>query len=358
MDKILNLTKENEKLWNSFLDEKESSTFFHTLEWKEIVEKVYGFKPLYFINLNEGNKVSAISPSFFTKSILFGKKIISTPFNFYNGPIFNDENSGKEIILRTINEAKKRNSKYVEFKFMNEIDESLVREFELKKNDHYFISNLKLSKSYEEIKNNYNPRLRKNLRTLRKNAERDNIFTKDLENLNELKQLHNIMVKTLRNKHHMISQPFDLFSTMYTKLREKNMIKILLSKKDKKIIAGMIILFFKDKAVYAWGVSDLNYKNYSPSSLLIDDAIKYCCENNCRELDFGVSSPQHPSLIEFKEKWGCTKKKLPYYIKLINTKEVPEMDYHTTFKELRKPFRYVPLWLIKKSSKIITKNLG
>jgi len=362
--KIVPLTKENEKLWNAFVDSNPNSTFFHTLEWKEIVEEVYGFKPMYFIAVGKESSgkdsVKGICPAFFTDSILFGKKIISTPFNFYNGPLFDDEKAGEELICNLKEEGRKTGSKYVEFKFMDEID-SLAKKTKLKKNDHYFISSLKLEESYGKAQEKYRKNHRKNLRTLWRNAEKDGLMIEEAKTRDELDRFHDVMVRVLRDKHNMIPQPFRLFYILFEKLRPKKKIIVFLVKdknRKNKIIAGMIVLFHKENAIYAWGASGQDYKRYSPSTLLVDNAIKYCISKGCKNLDFGVTSPLHEDLLYFKESWGCTHKKLPYYYFLITEKELPCLDYHTSFKTLRKPFRFVPVWLIKKMSPVITKQLA
>ena len=355
--KIILVEKENELKWNKFVDSNPEATFFHTLVWRDIIKEVYNFEPMYFMAL-DNEEVTAIFPSFYTKSLIFGKKIISTPFNFYNGPLFKDEKAGEEIINYVIEKAKEKDAKYVEIKFMNEISEKLKKEVKLEKNAHYFISSLELAKNEEEAEKKYDKELKKNLRTLRRNAEKNGIIIRDIQGTKELKAFYDVMVRTLRDKHNMIPQPYKLFYSLFNKLQPKKMIKILLAVKDKEVIGGMIILLFKNDAVYAWGASNLKYKKFSPSSLLIDSTIKYLVLNNYKTLDFGVTSPYQESLLSFKEGWGCSHKKLPYYYSLIKSKEIPHLDYHTSFKNIRKLFRLVPIPIIKALSPLITKQLG
>ena len=104
--KLVKLTSENENIWSQYLVSNSRSLFFHTIEWKNIVEKVYGFKPLYFMAL-DSDKVVGVLPAFFTNSAIFGCKIVTTPFNNYfritskGEANFNKHTKNLSFIVRT-----------------------------------------------------------------------------------------------------------------------------------------------------------------------------------------------------------------------------------------------------------------
>jgi len=349
--KIVSFTEDYSEKWNMYIQRNEQATIFHTLEWKNIIQKVYGFEPIYLLAI-KNDEIQGVLCSFLTKGI-FGKKIVSTPFNFYNQPLFDNEEAGKSLIEHAINIGKKENVGYIELKALKKFDPGLVSQLDLKENEHYFISNLKLIQKYEE---KYYLRLRKNLRTLKRNAEKENIKIKELENENNLKQFYNILVKLYRDKHNMIPQPYRLFYEMYN-VFNKNF-KLLTAQHNDKVIAGMVLLFFKKRVVYAYGASDQDYVNFSPGTLLIDETIKKSSAEGYEELDFGVTSPYQESLLDYKSNWGAEPSKLPYYYYLIKSDKIPDLDYHTSYKNIRKYFKYVPLNLVKLLSPIITKKLG
>jgi CelD/BcsL family acetyltransferase involved in cellulose biosynthesis len=344
--------KEN---WNSYLLDNPKSSFFHTLDWKDIIERVYGFEPCYFLAM-EGDDVKGIVCSFFTKSVIFGKKIISTPFNFYNEPLFDDADAASVLIKAVIDIAKHKDVKYVEFKSLSEFDNSIASNFSLVKNDHYFISGLQLKGTPDESVKSYTSRLTKNLRTLKSNALKNNIKVRELSSVSDLEAFYDVLVRLYRDKHNMIPQPYSLFRSLYD-LGEKKF-RLLVCTKDDKVVGGMVLLFFKDQVVYAYGASNPDYANFSPSTLLVDHAINLVSGLGCSHMDFGVTSPYQEGLLNFKSSFGATPKKLPFYYHLLKVDKVPELDYHTSFKSLRKPFRFVPVPIIKKLSPIVTRQLG
>jgi len=337
--------------WNAYLERNTKSSVFHTLEWKNIIEKVYKFKPYYFLAI-DGDEVKGILCSFLTKGI-FGKKIVSTPFNFYNQPLFDNKEIGQKLIEKLVDIGKKEKIGYIELKALEKFDSQLIFQLDMKENKHYFISNLKLTSN---PKDKYYPRLRKNLRTLKSNAQKNGIKLREFKTENELKQFYDILVKLYRDKHNMIPQPYTLFYEMYKTLGKN--FKLLIAECNNKVIAGMLLLFFKKQVVYAYGAANQDYIAFSPGTLLIDEAIRLSSERGYEEMDFGVTSPYQEGLLNYKSNWGAEKSKLPYYYILIESNKIPEMDYHTSYKNVRKYFKYVPIPLIKLMSPIITKKLG
>lgn len=342
-----------EGLWNNFINMNEQATFFHTLEWRNIIAEVYGFLPVYLIALKTDGEVSGIMPSFLTKSHFFGKKIVSTPFNFYNGPLFHDVEAGRALIDSLTEIAKEKGAKYIELKTLKPLDEKL--EAGLVKREHYYISGLKLE---DDVETAYQKKHRKNMRTILRNAEKNGISVHATRNVDDLASFYDLMVKEYRDKHLMIPQPYSLFSLLMSNLAPKGMAKLLVAKQEEKVIGGMFLLLYRDKAIYAWGSTDESSSRYSVSSLLVDHAIKDCQSQGFKSFDFGVTSPYQENLLFFKSRWGACHIRLSSYYKLINCKKAPEMDYYKSYLNLRRPFRYLPLWLIKSISPIITKQLS
>jgi len=81
---VYDLKREEEKAWDSYVYNSNTSTFHHQLGWRNVVEKTYKHKPLYLIAKEEG-EIKGVLPLFLIKSVLFGKKLVSVPFAPYGG---------------------------------------------------------------------------------------------------------------------------------------------------------------------------------------------------------------------------------------------------------------------------------
>ena len=71
--------------WNEFAREQDTTTIFHTTEWKNVLEQTFNHEPEYLVVKNPHGEIVGISPAFSVKTLL-GKAIVSMPFFEYGGP--------------------------------------------------------------------------------------------------------------------------------------------------------------------------------------------------------------------------------------------------------------------------------
>jgi hypothetical protein len=91
---ITELKREDEKAWDSYVLKSSTSTFYHQIGWRNVVEKTYKHKSVYLIAKEE---------EFLMRSMLFGKKLVSVPFGPYGG-VCADNETVKDVL---IDEAKR-----------------------------------------------------------------------------------------------------------------------------------------------------------------------------------------------------------------------------------------------------------
>jgi len=94
---VYDLKKEEEKAWDSYIHKSSTSTFYHQIGWRNVVEKTYKHKPVYLIAKEEG-EIKGILPLFLMKSMLFGKKLVSVPFAPYGGVCADDKTVEKALV--------------------------------------------------------------------------------------------------------------------------------------------------------------------------------------------------------------------------------------------------------------------
>ena len=123
--KITELQKEEEKAWDSYVHNSNSSTFYHQIGWRNMVEKTYKHKPIYLI-AKEESEIKGVLPLLLMRSRFFGKKRVSVSFAPYGGvcadnetvknvlvekPFFQKESFTKEILYFIHDDEAKRNAK-------------------------------------------------------------------------------------------------------------------------------------------------------------------------------------------------------------------------------------------------------
>ena len=93
---IFELHIKDEKAWDSYVLNSNTTTFYHQLRSVLIklfqslmVEKTYKHKPIYLIAKEE---------EFLMKSMLFGKKLVSVPFASYGGVCADNKTIEKALV--------------------------------------------------------------------------------------------------------------------------------------------------------------------------------------------------------------------------------------------------------------------
>lgn len=73
--------------WNDFASRQWGFTHFHRLEWKQVLEEVFGHECLYLTARSAAGSLAGVLPLVRVKSLLFGHYLVSMPFLNYGGPL-------------------------------------------------------------------------------------------------------------------------------------------------------------------------------------------------------------------------------------------------------------------------------
>jgi len=76
----------NESEWEDFIETIPEATFYHTIEWKKIIEKSFGFVPAY-LTIKDQGEIAGVCPGFVTTPLGF-RIFTSLPNSDYGGPLF------------------------------------------------------------------------------------------------------------------------------------------------------------------------------------------------------------------------------------------------------------------------------
>ena len=84
MIRICNLDKTREKEWDAFVEGRPEGTLFHQTVWKNLIARVFGFKPMYIYAERDGAIVGVL-PLFQVPLFPTGRAFVSVPFGVYGG---------------------------------------------------------------------------------------------------------------------------------------------------------------------------------------------------------------------------------------------------------------------------------
>ena len=323
-------------------------TYFFANSFISIIESIYKCKSY---NYKFKNNNAELNSSLMECKSLFGKKMASMPLGYY--PPLSGENSienHEKAIEKAIEITDKKPKFYLEYKTYARFEDSFVKENQLKVISPSIVSELQLCESYDEQLKGFKKSLKQNLRTTARKAESERVVLQETTSIDDLKKWYHLLVKLYRDKHQMITQPYELYHSFLTAKDTEWQGKLLVAKKDENIIGGIFILADKNHWEYSWAATDPNYNYLGINTLLVNFGIKLAIEAKAKTYSFGSTPPTDEKLIYFKSRWGCIKKPIYYYY----WNHIPKpIDLNSDYKLIRSLYKFIPIWFLKMAPKYL-----
>lgn len=116
-------------------------------------------------------------------------------------------------------------------------------------------------------------------------------------------------------KHHGGSLRYNAqyFSALLDLTRSNPAVKVYTAKHGADVAGFAVVIYHGDAAYYLHGASKTEFRQLSPSDLLLAEAIKEAASSNCGTFNFMASPPNQAGLIRYKEKWGGETRQMPTY---------------------------------------------
>ena len=320
---IQKLQKKDYDEWNKFVKNDKNSTIFHTIEWKQVLEETFNYKPDYVIVKNQDETIG-VCPAFLVKT-LFGKVIVSQPLFEYGGLIVKDgyNEAYEKILDYYVEKAKEKRVKYVEIK-------PLPSEFE-KLEKSKFIKQFKAYSYYIDVKG--------------KDFEKDiwlGLYTKKSRVRNSVKKAISSGIKIASDKN--VDVYYGLYLETMGKLGAPPFPKSLFKNIEKyvkearftfaflgeKYIAALMSFLYNKRNLMVGLVSDERYQHYRANDLLYNEQIEHATKNGFEIVDFGRTQP-NSSHERYKKKWGSTQVDLYSYVYSLSGKQDVDPYKHYLF---------------------------
>lgn len=314
---------DDEQEWQALLQKTLFRTFFHNLKWEKFLEE--NFPWLKFERYNWQNK-ALLS---LARVKIFGReKLISHPFCEYGGPLpLVDKVDGEEFKRDLFSEFKDQMRISFHPQLINYLQAAP------KTGSH---SSGRVSYFVEAPLN-----LRKTTRHEIEKAQANNLQIEKCQNPEDLEDFYNLYIKSVK-KHRIPAYPFSFFKYFMNSSDSE----IILAKKNGKVIAGSVFLFYDKFMHYFQNAVDEKYKNLSANYLILSEQIDKSLAKNL-VFDFGGTRIGSP-LEVFKKGWGG--KEYPI-LELKNYNEESSLRK----SKLRNIFDWLPPILIKKYSSYLLK---
>ncbi len=287
--------------WDELLFSVPGASFFHTSAWARVLSESYGYTPLYFTVLEDG-QLRALVPLMEVNSILTGKRGISLPFTDYCEPIVDEGIPFRDFLSPIIDYGKKREWKYIELRGARNLLAD-VPPFES-----YLEHTLDLAGDPEEIFSNFRDSTRRNV----KKAVAQGVTVKISNDLGAIKEFYRLNCLT-RKQHRIPPQPYHFFKKVYDRIISKGIGFVALACYNGLNIAGAVFFHFGGKAIYKYGASDKKYRDLRANNLVMWEGIKGLMNQDNKILSFGRTEIENTGLRQFKTGWGPGEICIHYY---------------------------------------------
>ena len=314
---------DNKQEWQDLLKKVLFKTFFHSWEWEEFLEK--NFPWLKFERYNYQNQ-ALLS---LARVKIFGKeKLISHPFCEYGGPLpLVDKVDDEEFKRDLFSEFKDQTRISFHPQLINYLQAAPKAGSHFSGRVSYFVEG-----SLD---------LRKTTRHEIEKAKANNLQIEKCQSQKDLRAFYNLHIRSAQ-KHRVPAYPFSFFEYF----ADSSNAEIILAKKDGRVVAGSVFLFYDKFVHYFQNAVDEKRKNLGANYLILWEQINKSLAKNL-VFDFGGTRIGSP-LEVFKKGWGG--KEYPIF-ELKNYHEESSLRK----SKLRNIFNWLPPYLIKKYSPYLLK---
>jgi hypothetical protein len=294
------LKKPPTDLWEKVARECEYATFFHTPTWARIIEKSL---PCFRIGtkayiLEDGTNV--ILP-LMVRGLPYRKKYCSMVPGVYGGPIAGRKLTTSEVDL-IFSDLCRLGVSRIDVTGNPMIDFSLSANYRCRED---FTHILDLDKGFDGICKGFaggnKGRARK--------AARMGVEVTVANSLEDYQEYYKVYQDSLRRwgKGATSSYSFELFRNIFE--AKNSDIRLWIASVKGRTVAGVLVLYCNNHAVYWHGSSLEEYFEYCASNLLHVEIIKDTCNKGYRYYDFNPSGG-HEGVAKFKKSFGAEQRRI------------------------------------------------
>lgn len=331
------LTEQDSAAWEQFVNGHEDAVFYHTLAWRDFVQRVFAHRPHYLV-CEQNGRITGILPMFLVRFPLLGSKLISLPYDIgAGGPLVSEPTAAIHLAERAMQLARELRAGYLQFRCA-EKSEALAH-LELEESEPVILSEIILDNEQAVWS-----RVEKDHRKAMRKAGRRGIVTREAASLDDYLKFFDVYLQVLRD---FGTPPYGrgYFERLWQDIAPGGGVRVILAELEGRCVGGLLMfalgrnLTSKFAAVLPEAVPLRAYP------ALYGRAIEIGLEENFGRLSWGTSSREQTGLIEFKERWGAVSTPTVFYDLTVTSRPPDIGKYYDTEGLKRRAWKRLPLVL-------------
>jgi hypothetical protein len=336
---IKSFTADFELEYENFILNHENSMMYHSIKYLNFLKGLIRAKTLCVVCRKEG-KIDGVLPIMY-KDGKFGRVMNSLPYYGSNGSVLTSCEQSTNLILNFYDQISSDSKVASSTIITNPFEiKSIFNKTDFTHKD-YRIGQL----TDIEFSDNHREKLLKKFhyktRNVIRKALKHNVnVVIDNSKLNLLYQLHKDNMESIGG----IAKEIEIIDHIKHVYKENEDYKVYIAKYENKIVAGLLVFYFKDTVEYYMPVINNEYRNLQALSLLIFEAMTEASVFGFKNWNWGGTWESQKGVYSFKKKWGTIDQNY-YYLTKLNNEEIFTLDEGTLLNEYSNfyviPFKYL-----------------
>lgn len=335
--------------WETFVDSHPDATVFHSTAWCNVLAETYGYKPLYVALRDETLKIVGGVPLMVVDSWLTSKRLVGLPFSDLCMPLLPADCDADEVMRAIAGQAGDSGAVALEVRGRPAADMRLCG----------YTNGTTFYQHVIELREdtNLDAQVHSSARRAIRKAEKEGVTVRLSTDAGDMRKFYELMVLT-RRKHGLLPQPWRFFQNIQRYLVDEGSAHLLLAEHGGEVIAGDLLLSFRDQLVYKFNASDPRFLHLRPNNLLLWHAMRFGIENGRRSLDLGRCEEDNEGLRRFKLLWGSREQTLSYFYYPANRSGSSLLSAKPARKALSLFVKYAPSPALQMAGAVLYGNFG
>ncbi|MEW5709569.1 MAG: FemAB family XrtA/PEP-CTERM system-associated protein [Pseudomonadota bacterium] len=328
--------------WSAFVAGCPEATFFHRIEWKEVIEGVFGHRTHYLL-AEEGGEVVGVLPLAETKSLIFGHRLASLPFCAYGGVAAVHEGARRALIEAARALGRDLGADHLELRHREPRQPAWPRQ------DLYVTFRKTLAPEPEA---NLKAVPRKQRAMVRKgikaglsseiDATVDRFFRLYADNV---------------HRHGTPALPQDYFRVLQQAFGDACEVLTVVDPAGRPV-SSVLSFYFRDEVLPYYAGDDASARELAANDFKYWELMRRACERGVRVFDYGRSK-QGTGSYDFKRHWGFEPAPLYYEYYLYRGGAIPQHNpLNPKYRAFIALWRRLPLGLANALGPRIVRHLG